>query len=325
MNIYREITPLHEQDVFVLLDSISNGFDYPIHSHPEYELNLVLGISGMRIVGDSKEEYQDFDLVLLGPYLYHKWSGDEYVNGKKINYRVITIQFSIDLLDGPFFKKERFNRIRRMMENSVRGIKFSGIESEQATDIILNLTQDNGMNNIIDFLRLLDTLSQCKNFQYLASEGFSPTKLTWDSRRIQTVYSYIITHFGNYNLKIEDVAGLINMSDSAFSHFFRKYTNKSFTDFLTDIRIGNVCRMLFDSDDTISEIAYKSGFNNIANFNRLFKKKRGCTPNEYRMSHREAIVFDWTNQVTPWQFLPPQSKDLPSIGPNEYSTNLLHV
>ena len=76
MNIYREITPLNPPDVFVVLDSVSNGFDYPIHNHPEYELNLVAGMSGTRIVGDSTERYNDYDLVLLGPYLYHKWDGD---------------------------------------------------------------------------------------------------------------------------------------------------------------------------------------------------------------------------------------------------------
>lgn len=325
MNIYREITPLNDQDVLVVLDSISNGFDYPIHSHPEYELNLVMGISGVRIVGDSKESFEDHDLVLIGPYLYHKWSGDEFLDGDKISYRVITIQFSKDLLEGPFFKKERFSRIRRLMEHSNRGIKFSGIEAELATKIMIELTTDRGMSNVIDFLKLLDTLSQCKEFEYLASEGFSPIKMTWDSKRIQSAYNYIISNFHDYKLKIEDVAGLINMSDSAFSHFFRKYTNKSFTEFLADVRIGHVCKMLLDTDDTISEIAYKSGFNNMANFNRLFKKTRKCTPNEYRLRHKDHSAFDWTNQITPWQFLPPHSKNLQTIGPKEYSTALLHV
>ena len=74
MNIYREITPLNPPDVFVVLDSVCNGFDYPIHNHPEYELNLIAGMSGTRIVGDSTERYTDYDLVLLGPYLYHKWA-----------------------------------------------------------------------------------------------------------------------------------------------------------------------------------------------------------------------------------------------------------
>ncbi|HQW54969.1 MAG TPA: AraC family transcriptional regulator [Saprospiraceae bacterium] len=325
MNIYREITPLNDQDVFVLLDSHSNGFDYPIHCHPEYELNLILGISGVRLIGDSTERYHEQDLVLIGPYLYHKWTGDEYINGLKKQYNVITLQFSIDLLEGTLFKKEKFHNIRKMLDASVRGIKFSGKDLNAAAQIITSMTQDKGFTNVIEFIQLLETLSQASDFCYLASEGFMPQTMRWDSKRIQTAYNYIIRHFDKSKLKVEEVAKLINMSDSSFSHYFKKYTNKSFTEFLTDVRIGNACKLLIGSDDTISSIAYASGFNNIANFNRLFKKTRLCTPVEFRNRHKEHSGFDWQNQITPWQFLPPHSRDLPSIGPKEYSTKLTHV
>ena len=106
MNIYREITPLKTPDVFVVLDSVCNGFDYPIHNHPEYELNLIAGMSGTRIVGDSIERYTDFDLVLLGPYLYHKWDGDAQLQQNGQPYRVITIQFSMELFSAQLFQKE---------------------------------------------------------------------------------------------------------------------------------------------------------------------------------------------------------------------------
>ena len=119
VNIFREITPVGPNDVFVILDSFSNGFDYPVHCHPEYELTLIMGISGVRLVGDSTEHFNEFDLVLLGPYIYHKWTGDEYENGKLKKYRVITIQFSMELFEGPMFQKQRFLRIRSMLENSV--------------------------------------------------------------------------------------------------------------------------------------------------------------------------------------------------------------
>ena len=121
MNIYREITPLKETDVFVVLDSMSNGFDYPIHNHPEFELNLVAGMSGTRIVGDSTERYTDTDLVLLGPYLYHKWDGDEHLQRSGRPYRVITIQFGMDLFGGHFGQKERFLNIRQLLQDSGRG------------------------------------------------------------------------------------------------------------------------------------------------------------------------------------------------------------
>ena len=325
LNIFREITPLGQNDVYVLLDSYSNGFDYPIHSHPEYELNLVMGVSGVRLVGDNTERFNEYDLVLLSPYLYHKWTGEESEDGKLKKYRVVTIQFSIDLFEGPMFQKERFYRIRKMLDNSIRGIKFEGDVFKTAMTKMLSLTKDKGFTNILEFIDLLDLLSKTQSITYLASEGFTPATLKWESKRIQQAYNYIIKNFSETKFKLNDVAALINMSESAFSHFFRKYTNKSFTEFLTDVRIGHTCKLLLSTDETISQIAYRSGFNNIANFNRLFKKNKNCTPLEYRQRHKEKTIYDWQEEINMWQFLPPNSKNLDMVGPAINTTKVTHI
>jgi len=324
MNIYREITPLKNPDVFVVLDSVCNGFDYPIHNHPEYELNLIAGMSGTRIVGDSIERYTDYDLVLLGPYLYHKWDGDAQMQQNGQPYRVITIQFAMELFSGQLFQKERFIKIRQLLRDSSRGIKFHGKTFEAAMRIMIDLTEDKGFTNIIEFLQLLDLLSQTSDTTFLTSEGFSPKALRSDSNRIQVAYGYILKHFANADLKIGNVASLVNMSDSAFSHFFQKFAFRSFTDFLIDIRVGHTCKLLLDTDDTVNQIASKSGFNNLANFNRLFKKYRACTPVEYRRRYLEKDGFDWSHQVTPWQFMPQKGGGNEAIKPVSYATRLVH-
>ncbi|MDO8366085.1 MAG: AraC family transcriptional regulator [Saprospiraceae bacterium] len=324
MNIYREITPLKTPDVFVVLDSVCNGFDYPIHNHPEYELNLIAGMSGTRIVGDSTERYADYDLVLLGPYLYHKWDGDTQLQQSGQPYRVITIQFAMELFSGQLFQKERFIKIRQLLRDSSRGIKFHGKTFEEAMRIMIGLTEDKGFTNIIEFLQLLDLLSQSSDATFLATEGFSPQALRSDSNRIQVAYGYILKHFANPELKIGDVAALVNMSDSAFSHFFQKFAFRSFTDFLIDIRVGHTCKLLLDTDETVNQIASKSGFNNLANFNRLFKKYRACTPVEFRRRYLEKAEFDWTHQVTPWQFMPQKNGAKEAIKPVRYATRLVH-
>jgi AraC-like DNA-binding protein len=114
------------------------------------------------------------------------------------------------------------------------------------------------------------------------------------------------------------------MSESAFSHFFQKYAFRSFTQFLVDLRIGHACKLLLDTDDTVAQISAKSGFNNLANFNRLFKKYRSCTPLEYRKRYLEKTAFDWSKQPTPWQFIPSDSRTRQTVQPLEYSTRLLH-
>ncbi len=320
MNIYREITPLQEPDVFVVLDSFNNGFDYPIHNHPEFELNLVMGISGTRIVGDSTERYFDHDLVLLGPYLYHKWDGDEAMQQSGQPYRVITIQFGVDLFNSHLLQKDRFFKIRKLLQDASRGIKFHGKTLEGATKKMIALTEDRGFTSIIEFLELLDLLSSSAESVFLASEGFTPQALKSESNRIRIAYAYILKNFNDQNIKLGDVAELVNMSNSAFSHFFQKYTNKSFTQFLIDVRIGHACKLLLDTDDNISQICYLSGFNNVANFNRLFRKYRSCTPLQYRRRYQEKSKFDWTRQMTPQQFLPAGAMVRKGSGPFEYTT-----
>ena len=325
MHIYREITPLREPDVFVVLDSASNGFDYPIHNHPEYELNLIAGMSGSRIVGDSTERYLDFDLVLLGPYLYHKWDGDAAMLADGRPYRVLTIQFGMDLFNAHLLQKQRFYKIRKLLADARRGIKFHGKTIGEAMQIMLDLSEDRGFSSVIEFLSLLDLLSQSDERAFLASEGFTPEAVRSDSNRIQVAYSFLLKNFENPSLKIGEVAALVNMSESAFSHFFQKYTNKNFTQFLVDVRIGHACKLLLDCDDTVRQVCFRSGFNNLANFNRLFKKYRACTPVEYRKKYKENAPFDWAHQTTPWQFLPAKSRSMENISPAEFSTKLVHV
>lgn len=324
MNIYREITPLKDSDVFILLDSVSNGFDYPLHNHPEYEINLVIGMSGTRIVGDSTERYTDFDLALIGPYLYHKWDGDAHLQESGQPYRVITIQFAMDLFTGPFFQKERMLKIQQLLRDSSRGIRFSGQTIAEAMRIMTELTEDRGFANLLGFLQLLDLLSHSGERAYLASAGFSPQALKSESNRIQVAYAYILKYFTNPELRIGDVASQVNMSPSAFSHFFQKYAFRSFTQFLIDVRIGHACKLLLDTDDPVKLVSFKSGFNNLSNFNRLFKKYRSCTPEQYRDQYWGKTIFDWTSQATPWQFMPGKSQASEVIKPVAYSTKLVH-
>lgn len=324
MQVYREITPLKEKDVFVILDNINKGFDYPIHNHPEYELNLVVGISGSRIVGDVTEPYFEKDLVLLGPYLYHKWDGDEETKVDGKSYRVITIQFGPDLFNTQLLQKEHCYKIRKLLDDSRRGIKFYGSTIDKAKELMIKLTEPSGFSGVIDFLRLLDLLSNSNESVYLASEGFNPQYNKSDSKRIQVAHAYLLKHFTDSNIKIKDVAKHLNMGESAFSHFFKKYTNKSFTQFLVDIRVGYACKLLLDTNETIAQICFRSGFNNLANFNRLFRKYRSCTPVQFRKRYKEKNNFDWTTQITPYQFLPDKSKIRESLKPEHFATKLLH-
>jgi AraC-like DNA-binding protein len=325
MKAFREITPLTEDDVFVILDSVNNGFDYPLHHHPEYELTLITGSSGNRIIGDSIEKYVESDLVLVGPYLVHKWDGDDKKKGDERPCQVLTLQFGMHDFDHLFFSKTAFYRIKHLLEGSKRGVHFNNQTILlKAKQLMLQMTQTRDMESVILFFQLLDELSKVENIRYLTSEGFSHHSLPNYNSRLKIVNEYILRHFSNAALRISEVAQQINLTKSAFSHFFKKSTNRSFTDFLLDIRLGFASKLLIDTDKLVGNIAFESGFNNIANFNRSFKKHFGCTPRAFRKVYQKKIIFDATTQLTPGQFLSAEKIKEKYIPPKEYSTHLVH-
>lgn len=324
MKVFQEITPISNADVFILIDSVNKGFDYPIHNHPEYELNMVLGSSGQRIVGDSTEKYVDTDLVLIGPYLFHKWNDEDKDEQDTIPCRVVTIQFDMHLFEGPLLIKEPFAGIKRMLKNASRGIQFTHQTFEEARAIMLRMTQESGINSILLFFKLLDTLASSHSFQHLVSVGFDQSVQQTSSKRLHAAYQYVIRHFKNAELRMSDVSAHINLSDSAFSHFFKKETNRSFSTFLIDMRLGHACHLLLDTDDRIARISYECGFNNLTNFNRLFKKKYLRSPSAWRKVYQNRQDFDWHTQQTPGQFLPSDLQNNPHIKPDYRGSKLKH-
>jgi AraC-like DNA-binding protein len=324
IKVYQEITPLTSSDLFVILDSVNKGFEYPIHHHPEFELTLIMRSSGNRIVGDSFEKYHKSDLVLLGPYLFHKWDDEDRSQSDRKPCRVITIQFDMKLFEMSLLSRKPFHRIKALLANANRGIRFTGKTYEKAVRIMVQLTSSKGLDSVIGFLKLLDILARSTESIFLASEGFKRTVIPTTSKRLHLAYQYILNNFANQKLSINDVASEINLSDSAFSHFFKKYTNKNFTQFLIDMRLGYASKLLLDTDDLVGDICFKSGFNNIANFNRLFKKNHHCTPLQFRKMYQEKVRFDWASQITPGQFLPFDQKHDHLLKPTHYGTKLVH-
>ena len=278
--IVREITPINEDDVFVVLNHLNAKFDFPIHYHPEYEINLVLNSQGKRIIGDSIKPFESPDLTLIGPNTPHAWSGHE-----SEEVQVITIQFQEDFLSEQTLSRNMLQPINDMLKRSRMGILFSHEATSNLIPKIKQLTQERGFDSLLDFLSILYDLSISRNQTALSSPSYVDLYDTSKSRRISMVNDYLCKNLHN-PIKIEEVASLVNMSPSAFSHFFKKRTQRTFSNYLSDLRVGNAAKLLIETDKNISEICYDSGFNNLSNFNRVFKSQKGCTPKEFRMQQK---------------------------------------
>lgn len=288
-SIIKEITPLTQSDCFTMFSRIKKEFNFPLHYHDEFELNLVINAKGAkRIVGDHIETIDDLELVLVGPNLPHAWFTHDCVSEKITE---ITIQWHRDLLDEKILKRNQLNFISKMFERSAKGITFSRETIETISPRILSLDKKSGFDSVISLMLILNDLSTSRNMHTLSDAGFiNNMMVSYNSRRLDKAFEYMNQNFDK-PIVLKDIAKLVSMTEVSCSRFIKKRTGITFIDSLNEIRLGHASRMLIDSTHSIAEISYNCGFNNISNFNRIFKKKKGCTPTEFRQNFSGNRIF----------------------------------
>ena len=288
--IITEITPLSKKDCFYLVDRFKDRFTFPVHRHSEFELNFLTNCKGARrIVGDSVETIGEFDLVLVGHGIEHGWEQHECVSS---NMREITIQFAEDLLGDSLLGKKQLDKVRNMLTESSNGIVFPLSTIMKAYSRLERLSKtDSGFNGLLEFLALLNEIAEAGNYRLLASSSFASVEPACDSRRVQKVQEFIESNY-KQEIRLNTIASLVGMAPTAFSRFFKLRTGKSISDYIIDVRLGHASRLLVDSTTSIAEISYDCGFNNISNFNRIFKKKKGHSPKIFRdlYQHHKKLV-----------------------------------
>jgi len=281
-NIHREITPLTENDCFLVFDRQRSLFTFPIHFHPEYEINFIhKAIGGRRVVGDHLEEIGEYELVMVGPNLYHGW--ENYRNTGTELLHEITIQFPKDIFEGALISKNIFKPVRDLLQNANRGILFSTETAKNLEKRFLGLAQKRGFDSFLEFQSLIYDLSISRDQKLLTNISFQKGNEFHNNERIEKIYNYVSENFSK-KIMLEGAAEMLNMSVVSFSRMIKLRTGKSFIDFVNEIRLGHATRLLIETGKSVSEVCYECGFNNISNFNRTFKKKQGCTPSEFRVN-----------------------------------------
>lgn len=252
--------------------------DDQFHFHNVYEIALIIKSSGKRIIGDSIENFTEGDLVLLGPHIPHVcyYSIEE---GSTI--KAIVIYFNPDWLTENHLNSPNLSKVRKLLDDIQRGIKVFGKTKEKVIKDIYLLKKGEGLERIITILDILQILAKSGEYECLASEGYSSSHNERSLKRIDQIYNYVLTNFGN-KIKLENIAACVNMTPTAFCKYFKSKTQKTFSNFVNEIRIGYACKFLCNEDMNISEVCYKCGFNNLTNFNRNFKLITKMIPSEYK-------------------------------------------
>ena len=256
------------------------------HYHPELELVAILKSEGTCFIGDSVEKFGIGDLVLIGKNLPHMWLNDEgyFKQTKQQTAKAIAIHFKEDYLGAQFFETPEMIHILELFKRSSYGLKFFNVNKKLIDDMV-DMLELKGFEKTMAFLNILHALAKHKNTKTLSSQGFINSFNASKSNTQDNVQAYIFKNF-NQNITLTKAAEIAHMNPSAFSRYFKRVNKKTFSRYVTEIRIGYACKLLLENRFNISKICYESGFNNISNFNRQFKLVMNYTPSDYLEKHK---------------------------------------
>lgn len=260
---------------------LSHFYDV-LHYHPELQITIILESYGTYFIGDSIERFQSGDIFLIGPNLPHVFRNDQafYREDSKLRASFISMYFNDQSFGKEFFDLPEMWYINQLLKKASRGIKAHGRTKDIVGEKMKRLVQLEGFDRFLMLLSILNTIATSTEWEFISKVSFSAPQKETDSKKINDVFDYIMNNFSQ-SISLDTVASVANMSTTAFSRYFKQRTQKTFSNFLSEVRIGHACKLLIEGEYNITEISYACGYNNISNFNRQFKHIAKFTPSEY--------------------------------------------
>jgi len=258
-------------------------FQSPFHSHPEIELVYVKESYGKRIIGNSVEYFEAGDMVFLGSNIPHVWLNDEmYYRGiAKLKAKSIVVYFNKDIFGPLFYELKETNKINTLFTQATRGLSITGKTNTVIAQKLTALAKKKDFDIIVGLFEILSILSGSKDIAFINNEAYTPVDDKSKNDRLSEVYKYVKEHYME-DISLENISKLANLTPPSFCRLFKARTKKHFVEYLSEVRISNACKYLMETDRSISAIAYECGYKTVSNFNKLFKKITGVTPQTYK-------------------------------------------
>jgi AraC-like DNA-binding protein len=259
-------------------------FSSEFHFHPECQLAYTIRGSGKRIVGDSVENFSEGELVFMGANLPHVWFNMDRKLSKSKKVRSISLSLFIspEKLIDHLQQMGDVQKIVHLFHKSKRGMIITGDSKIKLISLLKKAYKEkNDSGHIITLMKVVHLLTETKEYRFLASQNYSNHFHLHENERMHSVYEYLMKNFRK-EISLKEVSGIASMNPNAFCRFFKSRKQTSLMQVVNEIRIGHACGLLANPDETISQVAYKSGFNNVSNFNHFFKLIKKTSPRVYR-------------------------------------------
>lgn len=260
-----------------------NGDPYrhnPWHYHPECEITYIIKGRGSLFIGDQMVDYGDDELVIFGANLPHEFRS-HVTDNPDFYSESYSVHFNQHFLGESFYQLPEVQLVNDILSHASRGIRVDDPTTKANLKVLLErLYSTKGLPKVYLILEIFHLLTQCPKMVYLSSSSFVDIIDQDKDNRINEVYQYVMKNFTS-SITIQDVASLVSMTETSFCRFFRDRTHKSFTQYVTEVRVGYACRLLLEGTLTIAQVAYSSGFGNLSHFNKQFKLLKGMTPSQF--------------------------------------------
>jgi hypothetical protein len=268
---------------FTLLRRDETHFGTPFHFHPEVELVYVQESFGKRIIGDKIEPFEAGDMVFIGSNLPHVWLNDEafYKNNSSLRAKSVVLYFNVQVFGSDFYQMKEASKINEFLKYAERGVSIKGVTKDLIAKKLEELFLKKDFDRIIGILEIFNILSNSKDIQFITSEAYCMPSNNMAFDRMPDLYKYIHENYMN-DISLTTISNIASLTPQSFCRMFKKKTNKHFIEYLNEVRISKACKYLLETDWSISEIAYNSGYKTVSNFNKLFKEITGGCPKAYR-------------------------------------------
>ena len=287
MEPYYEHVPRSES-VYFIKREIRPCLDSPWHYHPEMELTIIDKSRGKRFVGSSIEDFEEGDMVFYGSNLPHAYINDSVYRkpNSTLEAQAFVLQFTPNLLGKTFFQWPENNEIAMLFRRASFGMKFYGGIVKETALLMEHLQSKSGFDGVIIIMQILNQLSKSNDFELLNSKQSVRIYQSSDASRFNKIYAHLTSHF-RHSITIAEIASIAGLSDTAFCRYFKERTGSTFTEFLHKMRIEYASSLLSQTELSISQVAETSGYPNLSNFNRQFKRIRGKTPRDVKNEFKQ--------------------------------------
>lgn len=281
--------PLEAEHSFSVRHEMAPAFSNSWHYHPELELVHIIKGYGRQFIGDHIHHFKANDMILLGSNLPHWFRSDEKFTRKNSTLitEAIIVHFTPECMGADFFKLPENKELLKLFDKAQQAVRIKHQTRQQVAMYMQQLVEARKSERIILLMQILYAIAGSRQTKTVCSKGLDFHYNEMEADRMNSIYQYIMKNFSR-EITLEQIAKVAHISPNSFCRYFKSRIKKTFSQFLMEVRIGHACKLLAETQKSIAEVCYESGFNNFSNFNRHFKAITGKTPMAHRKHYQDV-------------------------------------